>query len=141
MALLICCRARNNVHVGDLYPASSKTLVRFVSFRIVVIRPSQHSFFSRKFHPTLVIVHPCPGARHVVRPSVVMILVSSICFSNTSDDSDKTTRWNLLVQEPSLCITAAFLAHEEDEGHMQLWHRGSFPLHVSTHELRAFLVK
>ena len=82
MALLICCSARNTAHVGDLYSAaSSNSSVRFVSFRIVVISacswPSQYSCFFRKFHPPLVIVYPCPGSTHVVRPSVVMILVSS----------------------------------------------------------------
>ena len=91
MALLICCSARNTAHVGDLYPASFNSSVRFVSFRIVVISacswPSQHSYFFRKFHPPLVIVHPRPGSRHVVRPSVVMILVSSTRSSRTCDES------------------------------------------------------
>jgi len=91
VALLICCSARNTAHVGDLYPASSNSSVRFVSFRIVVISacswPSQHSCFFRKFHPLLVIVHPRPGSRHVVRPSVMMILVSSTCSSHTCDES------------------------------------------------------
>ena len=91
MALLICCSARNPAHVGDLYPASSNSSVRFVSFRIVVISacswPSQHSCFLRKFYPPLVIVHPRPGSRNVVRPFVVMILVSSTRSSNTCDES------------------------------------------------------
>jgi len=43
--------------------------------------------FFRKFHPPLVIVHPCPGSRHVIRPSVVMILVSSTRSSHTCDES------------------------------------------------------
>ena len=91
MALLICCSARNTAHVGDLYPASSHSSVRFVSFRIVVLSacswPSHHSWFFRKFHPPLVIVHPRPGSRHSVRPSVVMILVSSTRSSHTCDES------------------------------------------------------
>jgi len=62
VALLICCSARNSAHVGDLYPASSNSSVRFVSFRTVAISacswPSQHSCFFRKFYPPLVIVHP-----------------------------------------------------------------------------------
>ena len=91
VALLICCSARNTVHVGDLYPASFNSSVHFVSFRIVVISacswPSQHSCFFRKFHPPLVIVHPRPGSRHVVRPSVVIILVSSTRSSHTCDES------------------------------------------------------
>jgi len=80
VALLICCSACNTAHVGDLYPASSHSSVRFVSFPIFVIRacswPSQHSCFFRKFHPPLVIVHPRPGSRHVVRPSVVLVSIS-----------------------------------------------------------------
>ena len=98
MALLICCSARNHdtAHVGDLYPASSQSSVRLVSFRIVVISacswPSQHSCFFRKFHPLLVIAHPRPGSRHVVRPSVVMILVSSTRSSHTCDESKILTK-------------------------------------------------
>ena len=88
---LICCSARNTAHVGDLYPASSNLSVRFVSFRIVLISacswPSQHSCFFKKFHPPLVIAHPRPGSRHVGRPSVVMILVSSTRSSHTCDES------------------------------------------------------
>ena len=91
VALCICCSVRNTAHVGDLYPASSNSSLRFVSFRIVVISacawPSQHSCFFRKFHPPLVIVHPRPGSRHVVRPSFVMILVSSTRSSYTCDKS------------------------------------------------------
>jgi len=89
--LLICCSARNTAHVGDLYPASSSSSVHFVSFRMIVISacswPSQHSCFFKKFHPPLVIFHPRPGSRHVVRPSVVMILVSSTRSSHTCDES------------------------------------------------------
>jgi len=74
-----------------VYPAYSNSSVRLLSFRIVVISacswPSQHYCFFRKFHPRLVIVHPRPGSRHVVRPSVVMILVSFTCSSHTCDDS------------------------------------------------------
>jgi len=91
VALLICCSARNTAHVGDLYPASSNSSVRFVSFRIIVISacswPSQHSCVFRKFHPPLVIVHFRPGSRHVVRSSVVMILVSTTRSSHTCDES------------------------------------------------------
>jgi len=70
VALLICCSAHNTAHVGDLYPASSNSSARFVSFRIVVISaflwPFQHHCFFRKFHHPLVIVHSRPGSRHVV---------------------------------------------------------------------------
>ena len=93
---IICCSARNTAHVGDLYPASSNSSVRFVSFRIVVISacswPSQHCCFFRKFHPTLVIVQPRPGSRYTVRLSVVMILVSSTRSSHTCDESKILTK-------------------------------------------------
>ena len=68
VALLICCSARNTVHVGDLYPASSNSSVCWVSFQIDIISaclwPPQHSCFFRNFHPLLMIVHPRPGSRH-----------------------------------------------------------------------------
>ena len=87
VALLICCSARNTVHVGDLYPASSNSSVYLVYFGIVVSSacwwPSQHFCFSRKLHPPLVIVYPHPGSRHVVRPSIMMILVLSIRSSKS----------------------------------------------------------
>ena len=97
VALLIYCSARITAHIGDLYPASSNSSVRLVSFRIVAIsacswpRPSQHSRFFRKFHPPLVIVRPRPGSRHVVRPSVVMILISSNRSSHTCNESQILT--------------------------------------------------
>ena len=96
MALSICCSARNTSHVGDLYPASFNFSVCFVFFRIVVISacswPSQHSCCFRKFHPPIVTVHPRPGSRHVVRPSVVMILVSSTRSFHTCDKSKILTK-------------------------------------------------
>jgi len=68
VALLICCSAHNTAHVGDdLYPVSSNSSVRLVSFRMVVISacswPFQRSslFSLGKFHLPIVIVHPCPG--------------------------------------------------------------------------------
>ena len=127
MTILICCSARNTAHVGDLHPASSNSTVCFVSFRIVVISacswPSQHSYFCRKFHPPLLIVHPCPGSRHVVRPSILMIFVSSTCSSHTCDES-----WILPVTKLPAGISwsrnplslVVFLAHEGGQGHMQL---------------------
>jgi len=88
---LICCSACNTAHVGDVYPASSNFSFRLVSFRIVVISacswPSQHSCFFRMFHHPLAIVHPRSGSTHVVRPSMVMILVSSTRSSHTCDKS------------------------------------------------------
>ena len=41
----------------------------------------------REQETPLVIVHPRPGSRHVVRPSVVIILVSSTRSSHTCDES------------------------------------------------------
>ena len=48
----------------------------------------------RKFYPLLVIVHPRPGSRHVVKPSVVMNLVSSTrrASSHTCDESKILTK-------------------------------------------------
>ena len=70
--------------------------VRLVSFRILVISacswPSQHSYFFRLFWPALVIIHPPFGSRHVVRPSIVMILVSSTRSSNTCNESRILTK-------------------------------------------------
>ena len=99
---MICCSARNTAHGGDLYSASCNSSVRFVSFRIVVISacswPSQHSCFFRKFNPPLVIIHPRPGFRHVVRPSVVIILVSSTRSFHTCDES-----WILTKPPAGIC--------------------------------------
>jgi len=96
VALLIGCSARNTAHVGDLYPASSNPSSRLVSFRAVAISacswPSQHSCFFRQFYPPLVIVNPRPGSRHVIRQSVVMILVSSTRSSHTCDESKTLTK-------------------------------------------------
>ena len=81
---------------GDLYTASSNSFVRFVAFQIVAISacswPFQHSCFLRKFHPPLVNVYPCPGSRHVVRPSVAIIVVSSTRSSHTCDESEILTK-------------------------------------------------
>ena len=100
-----CCSARNTAHVGDLHPAPSNSSVQLVSFQIVVIStclwPSHCFVLFRKSHPSLVIVHLRPGSRHVVKPSVVMILVAITCFSHVLDFNE-TACWNLLVQEPSL---------------------------------------
>ena len=91
MALLIGYSARNSAHVGDLYPVSSNSIVRFVSFWVVMISTCswscQHFCYFRKFHFPLVLVHPRPRSRHFVRPSVVMILVSSARSSHSIDDS------------------------------------------------------
>ena len=91
VALLTCCSARNNLHVGDLYPASFFSSIRSVSFRIVVIsscsQPFDPSFFFKKFQAQPGIVHLRLGSMHVVRPSVVMILVLSTHSSHSKDDS------------------------------------------------------
>jgi hypothetical protein len=54
--------------------------------------PSQHSCFSRKFHAPQVIVHPRSRSRLFVRPSVVMILVSSTCSSYICNESRILTK-------------------------------------------------
>ena len=46
----------------------------------------------QKVPSPLVIVHPRPGARHVGRPSVVMILVSSSLSFHTCDESKILTK-------------------------------------------------
>jgi len=129
VALLICCIARNTAHVRDQYPAFSNCTVRLVSFRVVSISacswPFQDSCFFRKFHPPLVIVRPCPGSRHCVRPFVVMILVlyTRSSRAHTFDESRILTKPPLESLGPetkSLKSPVAFLAHEGGEGHMQL---------------------
>ena len=127
MALLICCSAHNTAHVGDLYPASSNSSIRLVSFRIVAISAcswlSQHSCFFRKSCPPLMIVHLRPGSGHAVRPYVVMILVSSTCCSHTCDESKILTKPPAGTAGPetnSFLSLVAFLAHEGGQGHMQL---------------------
>jgi len=123
VALLICCSARNTAYVGCLYSACSNSSVRFVSFRIVVIRPSQHSCFFRKFHPPLVIDHPRPGSRHVVRPSVVIILVSSTRLPIPATSLEFWQNYLLESLGPgtnSFLSLVAFLAHEGGQGHVQI---------------------
>jgi len=56
-------------------------------------------------------------------------------------DSDETTCWNLLVHEPILSYHYwRFLLTKESRVMCRCWHRGCFPPHASTHELRTFLV-
>jgi len=122
VALLIYYSARDTAHLGDLYLASSNSSFHLVSFWMVVISacswPSHRSFLFKKFYPPLLIVHPRSGSRHV-KPSLVLILVSSSRSSHTCDKSlhsDETTSWNLLVQDPSLLWTYHkwyFLLHKE----------------------------
>jgi len=153
VALLICCTDRNTANVGDLYPASSNSSVRFVSFRIVIISacswPSQRSCSFRKFYPLLRIVHLHSGSKHMVRPSVVMILVSFTRSFHTCADS--RIRRNRLLESfgpgtNSFLSLVAFLAlvavllTKEARVVCSCWHRGCVPLHVSMHELRTFLV-
>jgi len=148
VALLIYCSARNTAHVGDLYPASSSSSVCLVSCRIVAIStcswPSQHFCFFRELHPLLVIVHPRPGSRHVVRPSVVMILLSATCHkssSHTCDESRILTKppagisWSILSY-----LQWRFLLTKEARVICSHWHRGHFPPHSYAHELRTFFV-
>jgi len=130
VALLICCSARNTAHVGDLYLASSNSSsVLLVSFWIVVISAcscqwhSQRSCFVRKFHPLLVITHPRPGSKYVVRPSIMTILVSSTRSFHICDESwilTKTLLESLDSGTKSFLSLVAFLAQEGGEGYMQL---------------------
>ena len=75
-----------------------------------------------------------------------MILVLSTHSSYTGDDSWILTK--LLVgiswsrnKVFSIMAIVAFHAQEGEEGVVSSrWHQGSFSLHVSTHDLQAFLV-
>jgi len=142
VALLICCSACNTAHVGNLYPASSNCSVRLVSFRVVLISscswPFQHSCFSRKFHPPLVIVHPRPGSRHVVRPSVVMMFVSSTRSSHTCDESWILTKPPVGISWPRNQVFPVTSGVSESCSRRVIcsrWHCERFPRPVSTHEL------
>jgi len=77
LALLIFCSTRSIDHVGDLYPASSFSSARSVSSWMTVISSCSRSnhHFCKTFQLLLAIVHPLCGSMHVVRPSVVLILV------------------------------------------------------------------
>jgi len=93
VAQLIYYSARDTAHFCDLYLASSNSFFCWVSFWMVVISacswPSHRSFLFRKLYPPLLIVHPRSGSRHVtvVKPSLVLILVSSSRSSHTCDKS------------------------------------------------------
>jgi len=150
VALLICCSARNTSYVGDLYRASSSSSVRLVSFRIVAIGacswPSQHSCLFKKFHSPIVILHACSGSRYVVRPSVVMILISSTRSSHTCDESKILTKppagifWS---RNQSFLISSGvscFRRRRGWGGGGSRWHRGRFPPHASVYKLRPFFV-
>jgi len=125
-ALLICCIVDNTAHVVNFYPFSSNFSFVLVSYRMVVISacswPSHRSFLFNNYYPLIVIVLTRPRSRHVVRPSVMMILVSFTRSSHTSDDSWILTKppagitWFRNQVFPTLF---AFLAHKGGEGHMQ----------------------
>jgi len=87
LVLLILCSARRIDHVGDLYPASSFSSVRLVSSWMTMISPCSRSnhCFHTKIKVLLAMVHPLCGSMHVVRPSVVLILVLP---RHSSQDSD-----------------------------------------------------
>jgi len=89
LASWIFCSARSIDHVGDLYPASSFSSVRLVSSWMTVISfcsRSNHRF-RKKFQLLLALVHPLCGSMHVVRPSVVLILVIPRRSSQSSDSA------------------------------------------------------
>ena len=135
--LLICCSTRNTAHVGDLYAACSNSPVRLVSFRMVVISACSCSCFFRKFHPLQMIVHPRPESRHLItdsiRLSVMMILNSSTCSSHTCDES-----WILTKPPTGICWSRNQVFPITSGVSCSGRSRGSS--HVSTHELRTFLV-
>ena len=84
VALLICCSARNTALVGDLYPASSQLFSSFCLF------PNSCNQRLLVAFPTLLLfqkVHHRPESRQVVRPSVVMNLVSFTRSSHAYDES------------------------------------------------------
>ena len=91
VALLICCIVGNSAQVRDLCPACSNSSSRVASLRMVVISAcswsSHRSFLFNNYYPLIVIILTRPRFRHVVRPSVMMILVSSTRSSHTSDES------------------------------------------------------
>jgi len=89
LALLIFCSARSIDHVDDLYPASSFSSVRLVSSWMTVISSCSRSnhCFRKKNQLLLVIVHPLCGSMHVVRPSVVLILVLPRHSSESTDSA------------------------------------------------------
>jgi len=119
VALLICCSARNTAHVSDLYPASSNSSVRFVSFRIVVISacswPSQHFCFFRKFHPPLVMVRvqACSQTFHRDDSCFVHPLFA---YLRRVLDSDETNCWNLLVRNQFFPITSGVSCSQRSPG-------------------------
>jgi len=89
LALLIFCSARSIDHVGDLYPAFSFSSVRLVSSWMTMISSCSQSDhrFREKIQLLLAIVHPLCGPMHVVRPSVVHILVLPRCSSQSSNSA------------------------------------------------------
>jgi len=122
-----------------------------ISCRIVVISacswPSQHSWFFRKFHPLPEIVHPRPGSKHVIRPSIVMtqkVLVSSTCSSHTCNDP------KILTKPPSVICWSRNLffpisggvsfSRRRPGSYAAVGIEGASHRHDSTHELRTFLV-
>jgi len=89
LALLIFCSARSIDHVGDLNPACCFSSLRLVSSGVNVISScslSNHRF-RQKSQLLLLIVHPLSGSMHVVRPSVVLILVLPRRFSKSNDSA------------------------------------------------------
>jgi len=90
LALLIFCSVCSIDHVRDLYPLSCFSSVHLVCSWMTVISFcswSNHRF-RKKIQLLLVIVHPLCGSIHVVRPSVVLILVLPRRSSETSQCND-----------------------------------------------------
>jgi len=89
LALLIFCSAHSIDRVGDLCPASSFSSVRLVSSWMTMISSCSRSNhrFCKKFQLLLAIVHPLCSSMHVVRPSIVVILVLPRRSSQSSDSA------------------------------------------------------
>jgi len=83
------CSARSIDHVGDLYPACSVSFVCLVPSWMTVISSCSRSNhrFRKKFQLLFAIGNPLCGSMHVVRPSVVLILVSPRRSSQSNDSS------------------------------------------------------
>jgi len=93
LALWIFCSARSidTNHVGDLYPASSFSCMLIVYSWISVIRScsrSKHRFRRKiQLELLLAIVHPVRSSMHLVRLSVVLVLVLPKRSSQSNDSS------------------------------------------------------
>jgi len=106
LALLIFCSARSIDYVGDPNPASSFSSVRLVSSQWMTVISScswSNHRFRKKFQLLLAIVSPLCGSMHVVRPSVVLILVLPRRSSQSNDSA------RILTNPPSGFVVLCFI--------------------------------